>query len=160
MTESDPDRQSAIRNPQSAIPEWARRAEVSPSGWRQGEVAAPRVAVVGPCASGKSTLVAALRERGYDAHAVGQEHSGVPFLWQLGEPDLLIFLNVDVPTTGRRRNSVWPADLYEAQQARLANAREHAALYLDTSPLTAAEVVERALHFLDGCPVPIAPDGA
>ena len=131
-----------------------------PSGWRQGEAAAPRVAVVGPCASGKSTLVAALRERGYDTHAVGQEHSGVPYLWCLGEPDLLIFLDVDIPTTGHRRNSVWPTDLYEAQQARLANAREHAALYLDTSPLTAREVAERALLFLDGYPSPIAPDDA
>ncbi|MFN8514009.1 MAG: hypothetical protein U0232_13635 [Thermomicrobiales bacterium] len=160
MAESSVDQQSAIRNPQSAIPEWARRAEVSPSGWREGEAAAPRVAVVGPCASGKSTLAAALRERGYDAHAVGQEHSGVPYLWGLGEPDLLIFLDVDIPTTGRRRNSVWPADLYETQQARLAHAREHAALYLDTSPLSAHEVVERAMLFLDGYPAPGAPDGA
>jgi hypothetical protein len=121
---------------------------VSPSGWRQGEAVVPRVAVVGPCAAGKSTLVAALRERGYDAHAVGQEHSGVPYLWRLGEPDLLIFLDVDIPTTGRRRNSAWPADLYETQQARLANAREHAALYLDTSPLTAREVAESAVAFV------------
>jgi nicotinamide riboside kinase len=130
------------------VPEWARRAEVSPSGWREGQVAEPRVAVVGPCAAGKSTLVAALRERGYDAQAVGQEHSGVPYLWRLGQPDLLIFLDVDIETTGRRRESVWPADLYETQQARLANAREHAALYLDTSALTAREVAERALAFL------------
>jgi thymidylate kinase len=89
-----------------------------------------------------------LRERGYDAQAVGQEHSGVPYLWRLGQPDLLIFLDVDIETTGRRRESVWPADLYETQQARLANAREHAALYLDTSALTAREVAERALAFL------------
>jgi hypothetical protein len=153
MGERDPDQQSAI-------PSWARRAEVSPSGWRQGEAAAPRVAVVGPCAAGKSTLVAALREHGYDAHAVGQEHSGVPYLWCLGEPDLLIFLDVDIATTGRRRDSVWPADLYETQQTRLANARQHADLYLDTSPLTAREVAERAILFLDECPSPAASDSA
>ncbi len=118
---------------------------------------APRVAVVGPCASGKSTLVAALREQGYDALAVGQEHSGVPFLWRLGEPDLVIFLDVDIPTSGQRRNSVWPTVLFETQQARLANARQHADLYLDTSPLTAHQVAENALTFLNHCPVPTAP---
>jgi hypothetical protein len=150
MPENDPDQQPDI-------PSWARRAEVSPSGWRQGETEAPRVAVVGPCAAGKSTLVAALRELGYDALAVGQEHSGVPFLWRLEEPDLLIFLDVDIPTTGQRRNSVWPADLYETQQARLANARQYADLYLDTSPLTAHQVAENTLTFLNHCPAPATP---
>jgi adenylate kinase family enzyme len=134
--------------PHSDVPEWARRAEVRPSGWRHGGAALPRVAVVGPCAAGKSTLVEALRERGYDVHAIGQEHSGVPYLWQLGEPDVLIFLDVDIPSTSLRRDAVWPDDLYEMQQSRLANARRHANLYVDTSPLAAHDVAERVTEFL------------
>lgn len=162
MSEDDSAEQSAIGNPpqrvnpQSVIPSWARRAEVRPSGWLAGGAGLPRVAVVGPCAAGKSTLVAALRGRGYDAQAVGQEHSGVPYLWRLGEPDLLIFLDVDLPTTTARRARAWPPDLYAAQQARLADARAHADLYLDTSPLAAAEVAACAGDFLATYP----PSGA
>jgi hypothetical protein len=117
------------------------------------------VAVVGPCAAGKSTLVAALRDRGYDIQAVGQEHSGVPYLWRLGEPDLLLFLDVDLPTTSRRREGAWPPDLYATQQARLADARQHADLYLDTSPLTTREVAELAAEFLASRAIPPARAG-
>lgn len=145
-------------SPESPVPEWARRAGVHPSGWQQGAAMRPRVAVVGPCASGKTTLVAALHERGYDAHAVAQEHSGVPYLWQLREPDLLIFLDVALDATAERRDGNWPQDLYATQQARLANARQHADLYLDTSPLSAAEVVARAATFLAACPAPPGED--
>ena len=140
--------------PASPVPEWARRAEVHPSGWRQGGPGRPRVAIVGPCAAGKTTLVAALQQRGHDAHAVAQEHSGVPYLWQLGEPDLLIFLDVALAATAQRRENEWPQDLYAAQQARLANARQHADLYLDTSALSAAEVAGRVGDFLAARPAP------
>ena len=138
----------------SPIPAWARRAGVRPSGWQQGAAARPRVAIVGPCAAGKTTLVAALQQRGHDAHAVAQEHSGVPYLWQLSEPDLLIFLDVALAATAQRRENAWPHDLYAAQQARLANARQHADLYLDTSPLSADEVAARADNFLAACLAP------
>ena len=43
---------------------------------------APLIAIVGVCASGKSTLAKALRERGYNARQVLQEHSYVPYMWQ------------------------------------------------------------------------------
>ena len=142
----------------STVPEWARRAAVHPSGWHQGGATRPRVAVVGPCAAGKTTLVAALHARGYDAHAVAQEHSGVPYLWQLGEPDLLIFLDVALAAIMRRREREWPRDLYAAQQARLANARQHADLYLDTSALSATEVAARASDFLAARPAPPTAD--
>lgn len=138
-------------SPDQAVPAWARRADVRPSGWREGLVKLPRVAIVGPCASGKSTLTAHLRDQGYDAHAVGQEHSGVPYLWQLGEPDLLIFLDVDIPATSRRRDAIWPEDLYATQQSRLDHARQHADLQLDTSPLTADEVAATVSAFLSSC---------
>ena len=67
-------------------------------------VARVRVAVVGRCASGKSTLVAALQELGVDAYAVAQEHSAVPTLWQHADPDLLIYLDVDLETIRSRRS--------------------------------------------------------
>ncbi len=129
-------------------PAWARRAAVRPSGWDEGEESGPRMTIVGPCAAGKTTLVAHLRERGHDAQAVAQEHSGVAYLWQLSEPDLLIFLDVDLPTTAARRKREWPLALYEEQHRRLAHAREHADLYLDSSGLTAAEVAERIAAFV------------
>ena len=53
-----------------------------------------RVAVVGPCAAGKSTIVEQLIQWGYDAYVVGQEHSAVQDLWRRQSPDALIFLEV------------------------------------------------------------------
>lgn len=131
----------------AAPPAWARRTEVRPSGWQAGDVGGPRLTIVGPCAAGKTTLVANLHARGLEAHAVAQEHSGVSYLWQLAEPDLLIFLDVDLATTALRRRREWPATLYEAQQRRLAHARAHADLYLDGSALTPEEVAERVARF-------------
>ena len=132
-------------------PEWARRADVAPSGWRaggRGAAAGPRVVIVGPCAAGKTTLVSRLQALGHDAHACAQEHSGVPYLWQLSEPDLLLFLDADRAAIGARRGTDWPAGLNDAQQARLAHARAHADLYLDSSHLTPDEVAERVARFI------------
>lgn len=133
-------------------PEWARRDWVRPSGWRAGEgqeTARPRIVIVGPCAAGKTTLVARLQELGFDAHACAQEHSGVPYLWQLSAPDLLIFLDVNLATTSARRGCDWPANLHAAQQQRLAHARAHADLYLDSSSLTPDEVARLVDEFVN-----------
>ncbi len=131
----------------AAPPAWARRTDVQPSGWQQGGAAGPRLAIVGPCAAGKTTLVANLRARGLDAYAVAQEHSGVSYLWQLAEPDLLIFLDVDLATTAARRRREWPAALYAMQQGRLAHARVHTDLYLDGSALTPEEIAMQVADF-------------
>ena len=64
-----------------------------------------RVAVVGHCASGKSTLVSALRAHGYDANAVAQEHSAVSWLWRHAEPDVLIYLDAALETVRARRGA-------------------------------------------------------
>jgi predicted ATPase len=133
-----------------APPDWARRAGVRPSEWRADGSSGPRVTIVGPCAAGKTTLVTRLQARGYDAHAVAQEHSGVPYLWQLSEPDLLVFLDVDLAATTARRQREWPTALHDTQQARLAHARAHADLYLDSSPLTPDAVAERVAGFIQG----------
>ena len=110
-----------------------------------------RVAVVGACASGKSMLVSALRQAGYEARHVAQEHSYVPAMWQrLTRPDLLVYLDVDFETIMDRRPhfDFRPRDLAE-QNRRLAHAREHCDLFLDTSALTLAEVRARTLTFLE-----------
>jgi chloramphenicol 3-O-phosphotransferase len=115
------------------------------------EKAPLRVAVVGACAAGKSTLVSALRQAGYEARHVAQEHSYVPAMWQrISKPDILIYLdtNHEAITVRRPTFGFSPADLAE-QNRRLAHAREHCDLYVDTSDLAPAEVKERCLSFLE-----------
>lgn len=117
----------------------------------EGDIAA-RVAVVGACAAGKSTLVAALRQAGYEARHVAQEHSYVPAMWQrISRPAVLIYLDVDYETIMARRPTIRfrPVDLAE-QNRRLAHARQHCHLYLDTNGLNAVEVQLQALSFLEG----------
>src|SRR5689334_21840989 len=63
------------------------------------------VVVVGVCSSGKSTLVSKLREAGYRARACSQEHSYVPYLWQLRNPGALVYLDASLHTIRRRRRA-------------------------------------------------------
>ena len=113
--------------------------------------AAPlRVAVVGPCASGKSTLVAALKAAGYDARHPAQEHSFVKDMWRrLVNPDVLIYLDVSHEAYRQRRpkDDAGPEYL-ELQRARLAHARANADLVVDTSGFTPKEVAEQVWSFL------------
>jgi len=107
------------------------------------------VAVVGPCAAGKSTLVAALRERGYNAHHVAQEHSFVPEMWQeMTHPDVLVYLNASYETIRGRRQLDWTEADYAEQQRRLSHARQNAGLCLSTDGLTPEEMIARVLEFL------------
>ena len=110
----------------------------------------PLVGLVGPCSAGKSTLSRALNDRGYTAKSIGQEHSYVPHMWQvIGQPDLLIYLDVSYPVAQARRWLNWqPADL-EEQRHRLRHARAHCHFYLDTDPLSAQQVCDRVQAFLD-----------
>jgi shikimate kinase len=114
------------------------------------QTASPRIALVGPCASGKSTLGRFLRAAGYEVRQPAQEHSYVPHMWQrITHPDILIYLDLDLPTLMKRlpTNHGGPARLAEQQQ-RLAHARAHCHLYLDTSALTPEEVQAQVLAFL------------
>lgn len=114
-----------------------------------GRPRAPRVAVVGPCTSGKTTLVHALREAGYDARQPAQEHSYVPDMWQrLTQPDVLIYLDVTYEAARQRREIAWGPERLEAEAGRLAHARTHCDLYVQTAGLTIEQVRERALAFL------------
>lgn len=109
-----------------------------------------RIAVVGPCAAGKSTLAEALRAAGYDVHQPAQEHSYVPEMWQrLTKPDLLIYLDVGYNQARERRPHNIDRQQLEIQNQRLAHARRHCHFYLDTSNLTPAQVEERVLSFIE-----------
>ena len=108
-----------------------------------------RIAVVGPCAAGKSTLAEALRTAGYDVHQPAQEHSYVPEMWQrLTNPDLLIYLDVSYSQARERRPHNIDSQQLETQNQRLAHARQHCNFYLDTSGLTPTQVQERVLSFI------------
>lgn len=106
--------------------------------------------MVGPCASGKSTLVEGLRQQDYRAREVQQEHSYVPSMWQrVTKPDLLIYLDVSQDVASDRRSSEANAAWWEALNQRLEHARRHAHLYVDTDDLTPAQVLCRVLAFLE-----------
>ncbi len=109
------------------------------------------IGVVGPCGSGKSTLIAGLEIAGYRCRHIAQEHSYVPYMWQhITHPDVLIYLNASFETcTGRRKLNWLPAD-YDEQLRRLSHARQHADLIIETDPLAISQVLQIALDFLRG----------
>jgi len=110
----------------------------------------PLIAVVGPCASGKSTLVKHLQQRGYNAREVNQEHSYVPTMWQrFTKPDLLVYLDVSQETASERRSAEADATWWHALNQRLEHASQHADLHIQTDDLTPREVLNRVLAFLE-----------
>ena len=120
----------------------------NPEVERFGSVDSRKIVVVGPCAAGKTTLVAALRALGYDARVSGQEHSAIPTLWQHSDPDVLIALDVDIAAVRDRRGGQWPEWLHDLQVQRLDAASRAADLAIDTSALRAQAVVDRVVAYL------------
>ena len=118
----------------------------------QPEKVSLRIAIVGPCSAGKTTLGQALKEAGYTVRQPTQEHSLVPDMWRrLSKPDVLIYLDVDYENALRRRpHQDGGAQRVADQNKRLAHAREHCDLYIDTNGLTLEEVRAEALAFLEG----------
>ena len=109
-----------------------------------------KVGVVGPCAAGKSTLVAGLEQHGYWGKHIAQEHSYVQDMWQrISNPDVLVYLDVSYPLTIQRRRLDWTEDEYFEEIRRLRHARQHADLYLNTDPFTAQEVLFEVITFLE-----------
>lgn len=108
----------------------------------------PGVVVVGPCASGKSTLVANLRQSGVDAWAVSQEHSEVHYLWARRNPDIVVGLDVDLETLRARRSPHWSAAIYAAQHNRLRDAFAHADIMIDTGTRAEMEVLQAVLELI------------
>ena len=107
-----------------------------------------RIVVVGPCASGKTTLVHGLRSCGFRAMVSGQEHSEIPSLWRRTDPDITIGLTVDLATIRRRRSPSWPEPIYRRQQERLHTAFAEASILIDTSTLGPKETLQAVLDLL------------
>ncbi len=110
----------------------------------------PLIKVVGISASGKSTLVTALRAAGWNARPVSQEHSDVSDLWkQFGFPQILIYLDNSLEGQRARRPDVeWSAANLAQERARLQHAYEHADLRINTANLTAQQVSDMVMAFL------------
>jgi nucleoside-triphosphatase THEP1 len=107
------------------------------------------IGIVGPCGSGKTTLVKKLGALGIYARHIAQEHSYVAAMWQkITDPDFLVFLDASYPVTIRRRKLDWTMDEYLEQHRRLAHARQHADLYIFTDPLNPEEVFQIVVNFL------------
>jgi deoxyadenosine/deoxycytidine kinase len=107
------------------------------------------IGVVGPCGSGKSTLVAGLEKHGYPCRHIAQEHSYVPAMWQkIAKPDILIYLSATFPVSSARRKLDWQAKDYDEQIRRLDHARQHAHLFIDTDDMTPEQVLQKALDYL------------
>lgn len=113
--------------------------------------AGPRVAFVGPCGAGKSTIALKLRALGWDARMPAQEHSGVPDMWRkLLDPDFLVALDAPNEVLRGRRPGIDLSDAVLAEERRrLAHAFDHADLTLDTSGMTVEAVVARVLDWLE-----------
>jgi RNase adaptor protein for sRNA GlmZ degradation len=110
----------------------------------------PLIKVVGVSGSGKSTLVRGLREAGYDARPVSQEHSHIADLWQQFDPPrILLYLEADLACQQHRRPDVaWTAEHLQEERIRLAHAFEHADLALNTARLDAPTLLKIVQAFL------------
>jgi cytidylate kinase len=107
------------------------------------------IGIVGPCGSGKSTLIAGLEKFGYLCRHIAQEHSYVQAMWQkITKPDILIYLAASFSISTSRRQLNWQKKDHDEQIHRLAHARDHAHLCIDTDDLTPEQVLQKVLDFL------------
>lgn len=107
------------------------------------------IGIVGPCAAGKSTLIASLAENGIAARHIAQEHSYVKTMWQrITNPDILIYLDVSFLESMRRRPMNWGESEFLEQVNRLEHARQHADFYLNTDLLTPQQVLTQVMEYL------------
>jgi guanylate kinase len=112
------------------------------------------IGVVGPCGSGKTTLITALRNRGLGARQIAQEHSHVQDMWRrLGAPAVLVFLDASFATCTERKRFDWPVEDYQEQQRRLEHARRECDVFVMTDSLAPQTVLEEVLRAL-GEPLP------
>lgn len=110
-----------------------------------------KIAIVGPCAAGKTTLARRLKSLGYNARQIVQEHSYVPAMWQIiSQPDLLIFLDASFEACTARKALDWNRREYEEQRHRLEHAQRNCDIYLDTTSLNEDQVFNQVKQALGG----------
>ena len=110
----------------------------------------PKIAIVGPCGAGKTTLAQNLRFFDLEVKEIAQEHSFVPAMWQkISQPDILIFLDVSYPSATIRKDFNWTEREYSEQVRRLQHARKHCDIYIHTDNLTPNEILKEVLDQLD-----------
>lgn len=110
-----------------------------------------RISIVGPCASGKTVLVNKLCARGYDARQCVQEHSYVGDMWErISRPQALVYLDASLETVRRRGRSDYTPAYFGKQLRRLAHAREHCDVYVQTDDLSEEDVCAMVVRGLDG----------
>ena len=107
------------------------------------------IAIVGVCASGKTTLVKGLKQAGFDAYNVAQEHSCIKKFWNKHQPEFLIMIDADLPAIKKRRLVYWDESRLAAQHERLRDAMEHADLYIQTDALSAEQVLAKVVAFVE-----------
>lgn len=114
------------------------------------------IGLVGPCSAGKSTLAQHLRAAGYEVREIRQEHSVVPTMWQrITDPDVLVYLDVTQQAAAEREGLASPSSWWtEEREVRLAHARQHCDLYVDTTHLDPDQVASRVLAHLSGGETP------
>ena len=110
-----------------------------------------RIAIVGPCGAGKSTLADGLTARHFHARQIAQEHSYVPNMWKLlSKPHVLIYLDASFEACDRRKQLDWGHRDHSEQIRRLAHARQYCDIYLTTDDLTPDEILQSVLQSMKG----------
>ena len=107
------------------------------------------IAIVGPCASGKSSLARGLAERGIRARQVVQEHSFVPEMWKvIARPDILVYLDASFHECSQRKNLNWRQRDYDEQNLRLAHAKENCDILIQTDGQSEEAILAEVLSRL------------
>lgn len=74
-------------------------------------------------------------------------------MWQIiAKPDILIYLHASFETSTARRKLDWLEKDHAEQLRRLAHARDHANLFIETDKMTPAEILKTVLDFLHRTP--------
>jgi hypothetical protein len=70
-------------------------------------------------------------------------------MWQrITNPDVLVYLQASFEVCTQRRQLNWNVADYDEQTRRLAHARQHADILIETDGLSPAQVLERVLALL------------
>jgi thymidylate kinase len=109
------------------------------------------IGIVGPCSAGKSTLTQALRDQDFIVKEIMQEHCSAPDMWlRLSKPDVLVYLDVSEEVAAEREGLEKPSSWWKDERiVRLAHARAHCNLYIDTTKLNPDEVFEKVKSYLE-----------